>query len=156
MKTNKNSCSGTARSPQTKAAPTAKLPFRNAGLPRDTKGVSPALSRPTGWRPRTFSTKFLIANPRLEFSATPTKQTTEPKSNRKKIAIFHPAFHPETRPQPIAEFLIETPRLEFSVTSTKQTASQFLIDTESAFCEPNLRLPCVRSASMIIFNSIEI
>jgi hypothetical protein len=156
MKTNKNSCSGTARSPQTKAAPTAKLPFRNGGLPRDTKGVSPARSQPSGCRPRTRSAKFLIANPRLTFSATPTKQTTGPRSNRKNFAIFHPAFPFQTRLQPIAEFLIETPRLEFSVTLTKQTTSQFLIDTESAFCESEPSLPCLRSASMIIFNSIEI
>jgi hypothetical protein len=174
METDKNSRSKTAtlwaRPPQTKAAPMAKLPFRNAG-------ISPALLRATSGRPRTFSTKFLIANPRLEFSATPTKQTSESKPNRKKFAIFHPAFSLETRPQPIAQFLIETPRLEFSVTPTKETTSQFLIDTKSGICIPNsfsrsldsvraqghkskpplhAPLPCVRNASMVIFNSIEI
>jgi hypothetical protein len=141
MGTNKNSRSKTAtlwaRPPQTKATPTATLRFRKAGLPRGPKGVSPALLLPTDWRPRTFSAKFLIANPRLEFSATPTKQTTEPRSNRKKTAIFHPAFSLETRPQPIAQFLIETPRLEFSITPTKETTSQFLIDTKSGICIPN-------------------
>ena len=33
--------------------------------------------------------KFLIANPRLTFSASPTKQSTDLKSNRERIAIFH-------------------------------------------------------------------
>ena len=71
-------------------------------------------------------------------------------SNRKKIAIFHPAF------PTVAELLIDTPRFEFFITSTKQTTSQFLIDTQSAFCKSDLRLPCLHPASMVIFNSIEI
>src|SRR5277367_3913375 len=108
MKTDKNSRSRTAvrgpRSPLTTAAPTATLPFRNAG-------VSPALLQPTGRATPTFPAQFLIANPRLTFPVTPTEQTTEPKSNRKKIAIFHPAF------PPVADFLIDAPRFEFSITS---------------------------------------
>ena len=147
MKTDKNSCNRTAvrgaRSPHTRTASTAALPFRNAD-------VSPALLQPTGRATPTSSAQFLIANPRLKFSATPTKQTTEPKANRKKTAIFHPIF------PTVAAFLIDTPRFEFSITSTKQTTSQFLIDTESAFCISDLRLPCLHPASMVVFNSIEI
>jgi DNA-binding transcriptional LysR family regulator len=34
-------------------------------------------------------TQFLIANPRLEIPVTPTKQRTDPSSNREDIAFFY-------------------------------------------------------------------
>ena len=48
--------------------------------PKTHRPVHPTTSQPVN---------FLIANARLEFPASPTKQTTEFKSNRERIAIFH-------------------------------------------------------------------
>ncbi len=160
MGTTKNSRSKTAASdgkpPETPRAPTPRLPFRNAG-------VSPALLQPIITRLASPSLQFLIANPELEFPTTPTKQTIEPQSNRKKIAILHQGFRldPSGLPIPrylplITRFLIETPRLEFLVTPRKKTTSQFLIETKRPFPIAESVLPCLPSPSMIIFNSIVI
>ncbi|MFY9730561.1 MAG: hypothetical protein WAK24_08125, partial [Candidatus Acidiferrales bacterium] len=104
---------------------------------------------------------FLIANPELESLTTPTKQTIEAKSNRKKIAILRQEFFwdagglPITRYPPlVTRFLIETPRLEFPITPRKKTTSQFLIETKRPFSMAEFVLPCLQTASMIIFNSI--
>src|ERR1700741_1627951 len=92
MGTDKNSSSGIAASPamrsQTPHALAIQLPFRNAGLSRDASGVSPALLQPIISRPASPSPEFLILNPELESAATPTKQTTEPQSNRKKTRLL--------------------------------------------------------------------
>ena len=160
MGTTKNSRSKTAASdakpPETPHAPTPRLPFRTAG-------VSPALLQPLITRLASPSLQFLIANPELEFPTTPTKQTIEAKSNRKKIAILHQGFRlgPGGLPIPrylplITRFLIETPRLEFLVTPRKTTTSQFLIETKRPFSIAEFVLPCLPSPSMIIFNSIVI
>src|ERR1700739_1836308 len=100
MGADKNSSSGIAASaamrPQTPHALAIRLLFRNAGLSRDARGGSPALFQPIISRLASLSPEFLIANPELEFRASSTKQTTEPQSNRKKIAIFsscHDAVH---------------------------------------------------------------
>ena len=164
MGTNKNSRSTRAASPakppQTLHAPTPHLPFRNAGLPRDARGVSPALLQPPMPAPVSPSPQFLIANPELEFPTTPTKQTIRP-SNRKKIAILHHEFRLApgglTIPRYLAlitRFLIETPRLELLVTRRNTTTSQFLIETKSPFSIPEFPLPCLQTPSMIIFNSV--
>src|SRR5277367_671155 len=42
--------------------------------------------------PNLFCTRILIANARLEFPATATKQTSASQSNRKWMAFFPPAF----------------------------------------------------------------
>jgi hypothetical protein len=42
--------------------------------------------------------QFLIANARLEFPASPTKQSTATKSNRERIPTFHLAFRPGHSP----------------------------------------------------------
>ena len=114
-------------------------------------------------QPPQQSAYFLIANLELEFTATPTKQTIETKSNRKKIAILRQEFLrdagglPITRHIPlITRFLIETPRLKFLVTHRKTTRSQFLIETKRPFSMAEFVLPCLPSPSMIIFNSIVI
>jgi hypothetical protein len=160
MRTNKNSRSTTAASPakppETPHAPMARLPFRNAGVP-------PALLQPPIPVPVSPSPQFLIANSELESLATPTKQTIEAKSNRKKIAILHQEFRlgPDGLPIPrhiplITRFLIETPRLEFTVTPRKQITSKFLIETKRPFSVTEFVLPCLPGPSMIIFNSIVI
>ena len=160
MSANKNSRSTSAASPatppQTPHAQTPHLPFRNAG-------VSPALLQPPIPAPTASSPKFLIANPELESPTTPTKQTIEAKFNRKKIAILHQGFRlgagglPIPRYLPlITRFLIETPRLEFFISPRKQTTSQFLIETKRPFSIAESVLPCLQTASMIIFNSVVI
>ena len=167
MGTNKNSRSTTADStlkpPRTPHAPTPHLPFSNAGLSRDPRGVSPALLQPPIPAPVSPSPQFLIANPELEFPTTPTKQTIEAKSNRKKIAILHQEFRLGAgglliprHPTLITRFLIETPRLELLVTPRNTTTSQFLIETKRPFSIPEVPLPCLQTASMIIFNSVVI
>ena len=152
-----------AKPPQTPHAPTLELPFRTAGLPRDARGVPPALLQPIISIPASPSPQFLIANPELEFPVTPTKQTIEAKSNRKKIAILRQEFRlgagglPIHRSPPlITRFLIETPRLEFLVTPRKTTTSQFLIETKRPFSIAEFVLPCLPGPSMIIFNSVVI
>ena len=88
---------------------------------------------------------FLIANARLEFNVSYSKQNLLKISNRERIAIFHPRFHPlaqkaraTTRPpkvqprlhplhssfQPRAsslQNLIANPELEFPATTRKQS-----------------------------------
>ena len=77
---------------------------------------------------------FLIANARLEFRATPRKQTVAAKSNRKQIAICLLDFHSLRLVSPVTHHLslitdepwpprrlIETPRLESPPTPTKQS-----------------------------------
>jgi hypothetical protein len=105
---------------------------RRAAVPKvvRTSGVSipvNALSNLGDISPRQphLDQEFLIANPRLEFTATPTKQGTAAKSNRKYFAIFHPRFFfPQvaSSESPVTDFLIDTPRLAFRITRTKQSA----------------------------------
>jgi hypothetical protein len=158
MDTSKNSRSRPAASdakpPQAPYAPTHELPFCTAGVP-------PALLQPIISIPASPSPQFLIANPELEFPTTPTKQTIEAKSNRKKIAIFHPGFRlvagglPINRYLPLmTRFLIETPRLESLVTPRKHATSQSLIETIRPFPIAESMLPCLPAPSMIIFNSV--
>ena len=160
MGTTKNSHSRTAASagkpPQTPHAPTPELPFRNAR-------VSPALLQPPIPAPALSSPKFLIANPELESPATPTKRTTEANSNRKKIAILRQEFLRDAGglaipryPPLITRFLIETRRLELLVTPRNTITSQFLIETKRPFSIAESVLPCLQTASMIIFNSVVI
>ncbi len=160
MGTDKNSrrrmAASDAKAPQTPHAPRPELPFRTAGVP-------PALLQPPIPAPVLSFPQFLIANPDLESLVTPTKQTIEPKSNRKKIAILRQEFLRDAGglaipryPPPITRFLIETPRLEFPVTPRKNATSQFLIETKKSFSIAEFVLPCLQTASMIIFNSIVI
>jgi hypothetical protein len=86
---------------------------------------------------------FLIANPRLEFTATDSKLSPLTISNREYIAVFHFTFHPlwpflssspATHHSTLAtEFLIETPRLEFPVTHTKQSFDPISNRDKTAF-----------------------
>jgi|HubBroStandDraft_6_1064221.scaffolds.fasta_scaffold250309_2 hypothetical protein len=50
----------------------------------------------------TSATKFLIANLELEFRVTRSKQSTEAKSNRKKIAILQTDFSVVLTPSPFS------------------------------------------------------
>ena len=56
-----------------------------------------SLASPDEDRHRRRVAQFLIANARLEFPASPTKQSTATKSNRERIAIFHLAPHSTIR-----------------------------------------------------------
>ena len=92
-----------------------------------------------------LATEFLIANARLEFNVSHSKQNLLKILNRERIAIFHPRFHPlaqkarattcppklqpRFRPlcssfQPRAsslQNLIANPELEFPATTRKQS-----------------------------------
>ena len=176
MGTDKKSSSGIAASramrSQTPHALAIRLLFRNAGLSRDARGVSPALLQPIISRLASLSLEFLIANPELEFPATPTKQTTEPRSNRKKIAIFLPATAPCTlnsrsvdpprvtgHKSRTTELLIATFNIsKIRLTPAGATLTYFLTATKQRFRQiQELRAPaCLQSASVIISNSVEI
>jgi len=136
-------------------------------------GVNPSAAKDPGIRANEYPArrpKILIANPELEFPASPTKQTTEPKSNRKKIAIFsarHGAVHsqlPVSRPSAsreprTTEFLIATVNIsKIRLTPAAATLTYFLTATKQRFCQiPELRaLACLQSASVIISKSVEI
>jgi hypothetical protein len=138
-------------------------------------GVSPSAAKDPGIRANECPArgpKILIANPELESAATPTKQTTEPQSNRKKIAIFssrHDAVHsqiPVSRPSTIhghksrtAELLIATFNISgIRLTPAAATITYFLIATKQRFRQiQELRaLACLQSVSVVISNSVEI
>src|ERR1700730_7040291 len=91
MSTNKNSRSTTAASPakpsQTPHAPTPHLPFRNAGLSQDARGIPPALSQPPFPTTPPSPPQFLIENPRLNFETRPTKQSPTLTSNRERMVF---------------------------------------------------------------------
>ena len=85
MVTNKNSHSSTATSgakpPETRHAPTPRLPFRTAGVPPAlSQPHIPAPTPPPEWRP--------IANARLESRLSHSKDGPLDISNRERIAIF--------------------------------------------------------------------
>src|ERR1700751_2707316 len=91
MRTNKNSRSTTAASPatppQTPHDPPPHLPFRNAGLSQDARGIPPALLQPHIPPTSPSTPDFLIENPRLRIPAKPTKQSLAVISNRERMTI---------------------------------------------------------------------
>jgi len=136
-------------------------------------GVSPSAAKDPGIRANECPArrpKILIANPELESAATPTKQTTEPQSNRKKIAIFssrHDAVHsqiPVSRPSTshksrTADLLIATFNIsEIRLTPAAATLTYFLTATKQPFRQiPKLRaLACLQSVSVVISKSVVI
>jgi|GEM_PF-4504249 len=169
MGSDKNSSSGIAASPamrpQTPHALAIRLLFRTAG-------VSPALLQPIISRLASLSPEFLIANPELEFAASPTKQATEPQSNPKKSLFFLRATMPRIlnsrsvdpprgtgHKSRTTEFLIATFNISgIRLTPAGATLTYFLTATKQRFRQiPELRaLACLQSASVVISNSIEI
>jgi len=147
-------------------------------------GVNPSAAKDLGMRANecpAMRPKILIANPELEFPVTPTKQTTEPHSNRKKtrvlrapwrIAIFLPATAPcilnsrsvdpprfTGHKSRTAELLIATFNISgIRLTPAAATITYFLIVTKQRFRQiQELRaLACLQSDSVIISNSVEI
>src|SRR5580704_18764058 len=91
MGAHKNSRSTTAASPakplQTPHDPTPHLPFRNAGLSQDARGVPPALLQPFIPPTSPSAPEFLIENPRSRVPAKPTKQSTGLTSSRERMTI---------------------------------------------------------------------
>jgi hypothetical protein len=61
----------------------------SAGTPPRRAAPHWRLQSPLATNHSPLATEFLIANARLEFSATPTKQSTGLESNRKWMAILH-------------------------------------------------------------------
>src|SRR6201981_1545625 len=89
------------------------------------RGVSlpPATVRPYH-QPATR--KFLIANPRLEFSLSHRKISALEISNRERMAIFRRAFSLFSSSEPQAsslQNLIANPELEFLLTHSKQRSA---------------------------------
>ncbi len=71
---------------------------------------------------------FLIANPRLEISASPTKQTIGAKSNRERIAFPTPDFCSCPEP-PMRPFTPLRPNKSRSSPITRHSSRAFLIGT---------------------------
>ena len=166
MGTNKNSCSTTAaspaRPPQTPPQ-TSHLPFRNAGLSRDARGVPPALLQPPIPAPVFPSPRFLIANPELESPTTPTKQTIEARSNRKKIAILRQEFRLSTGGSPhpsipSTHHQISNRDTAIRIPRNSRQTHHIVIPNrdKKAIFDGRVVLPCLQTASMIIFNSVVI
>jgi len=76
-----------AKPPQTPQDPTPHLPFRNAGLSQDARGIPPALLQPHIPPTSPSTPEFLIENPRLDFEPRPTKQSPTLTSNRERMAF---------------------------------------------------------------------
>ena len=86
---------------------------------------------------RVTSHLILIETPRLEFPATPTKQTLRPSSNRDKIALFSSGLSASGRNQrelSLFEFLIANLELELFLNIVKSTKYKFLIANKRGFC----------------------
>ena len=84
--------------------------------------------------------KFLIANPRLTLRVNPIRICKLKISNRKFSAISHraqPAFDLfslfNRHSLLVTALLIETPRLEIAISPVVSAASNFLIETKTAF-----------------------
>src|ERR1700746_481222 len=125
----------------------ATLGFQDGrGLfPRRKPTPTMGLAASSSFQDRASSLHILIANARLEFNVSHSKQNLLKISNRERIAIFHPRFHPlaqkarattcppkaqpRFRPlysssQPRAsslQNLIANPELEFPATTRKQS-----------------------------------
>ena len=111
--------------------------------------MSIALSAcPFGQTPSpTPACKFLIANPRLEFPLTHSKQRTGATSNRERMAISCLTFSVFSGFEPEAASLhnlIVTPRLEFRATRTKQTSSSISNRYKMDFSRLPQSHPCFR------------
>jgi hypothetical protein len=90
---------------------------------------------------------FLIANPALEFRVSYSKQSTEAKSNRKKIAISRLSFSAFSGPGLQASNLrnlIVTPRLKFCATRTKQSSFSISNRYKMHFSRLPQSHPCLR------------
>ena len=86
---------------------------------------------------RVTSHRILIETPRLEFPATPTKQSPGRISNRDKIAVFSSRFPAPARNRqepPPPEFLIANLELEFFLRVAKSIKYKFLIANKRGFC----------------------
>src|ERR1700719_4717976 len=129
----------------TQSAATLGFQDRRGPVPRRKPTPTMGLAASSSFQPRASSLKILIANARLEFNVSHSKQNLLKISNRERIAIFHPRFHPlahkgraTTRPpkvqprfrplcssfQPRAsslQNLIANPELEFPATTRKQS-----------------------------------
>ncbi len=115
----------------------------------------------------TYSSEFLIANPRLKFPLRHSKQRTGAKSNRERTRVLrapwrmaisclpfsalsgfeHQAASLHNPWPPCRGRLIVTPRLEFRATRTKQTSSSTSNRYKMHFSPP-LQAPPRSCASM--------
>ena len=107
--------------------------------------------------PLTCPSEFLIANPRLEFRASHSKQRTGAKSIRERMAISCLSFSAFSGFEPLASSLhnpwppcrgrlIVTPRLEFRATRTKQTSSSISNRYKMHFSPPLQSPPSFRAS----------
>ena len=125
---------------------------RHSCLPRGTKGLcvfAEPKTRRIAHTGASLASEILIANPRLKFELSCTKESLLEIPNRKYIAIFYfattdqptfPNFQELTsRPQ----ILIANARLEFSVNHTKD--SPLKIPNRERIAILHLRSPCART-----------
>ena len=129
----------------TQSAATLGFQDRRGPVPRRKPTPTMGLAASSSFQPRASSLKILIANARLEFNVSHSKQNLLRISNRERIAIFHPRFHPlaqkaraTTRPPKVQprfrplyssfkprasslQNLIANPELEFPATTRKQS-----------------------------------
>ena len=112
----------------------------------------------------TPAAKFLIANPRLEFPLSYSKQRTGAKSNRERMTIsclsfsvfsgFEPQASSLQNPWPPCRGrLIVTPRLEFRATRTKQTSSSISNRYKMHFSRVPLSRPRLAATRRARYNS---
>ena len=117
-----------------------KRPLRGSLSVARTPRALPKLGRGSPFtirKSRVTSHPILIETPRLEFPATPTKQTLRPFPNRDKITLFSLGLAASARnrrePRP-PEFLIANLELEFFLNIVKSTKYKFLIANKRGFC----------------------
>jgi len=126
---------------------------RHSCLPRDMKGlrvVAKPLPQQRENATLSLPSKFLIANPAINFAPNPIRICKLKISNRKFSTIFRPEFSLFSTVEPQASIfrnLIETPRLEITISPLLSTASNFLIETKVGFSvipTPKTRIQCGR------------
>jgi hypothetical protein len=97
--------------------------------------------------PLPCSSEVLIANARLEFRASHSKQRTGAKSNRERMSIScqsFSAFSGFEHQASSLQNLIVTTRLEFRATRTKQTSSSISNRYKMHFSRRPQSHPCLR------------
>ncbi len=109
--------------------------FLSAFAPRTLPKLGPG-SPFTIHKSRLTSHGILIETPRLEFPATPTKQSPGRISNRDKIGVFSSGMaapaQDRRQPSPL-EFLIANLELEFFLSASKSIKYKFLIANKCDF-----------------------
>jgi len=102
--------------------------------------VAKPITQPIAEATLSLPSKILIANPRLTLRLSPIRITDLKIPNRKFSTISHRALpasdlfsHVTRHSSLVTALLIETPRLEIAISPILSAASNFLIETKTAF-----------------------